>query len=452
MKEETLDDLVMMDAPETLAMMVGPVVLELLVRKALLVGQDSMAHLAILEVPAVPDPKETLDDPVLMEHLASLEHPARMVSPAALAQLDPQANLALLDNRLLHLAHPDSPAHPARTDSPAVPVDQVHKDLKDPQANQAALELLVNLANLVLSLVQEAITEPLVLPVYPEKTDSLALHRTLQVPLANLEPTATPEVQAHPARMDSLVVQAAPAMMDALVVQELPVNQVSLADPAMMDAPAALVPQAETVVLALLDHKANQAIPVPQAVPVAQDLKDLLDPLEIQEALDNPVSQADLVDPDRKAHKDLKDQLVTREALVQLASLALLVAQDLKVQPDRQDKPSPKPLRPQLTNHLPNNPATQRLLGQHLPRAILSQHGQHRHRSNGSQLLRLHLKAHRSHLTAKSIDRFGEKTTILHIHSIVLLSLERLQSCMITLPLFFLTVANSRSFTKTDLM
>ena len=50
MKEETLDDLVMMDAPETLAMMVGPVVLELLVRKALLVGQDSMAHLAILEV------------------------------------------------------------------------------------------------------------------------------------------------------------------------------------------------------------------------------------------------------------------------------------------------------------------------------------------------------------------------------------------------------------------
>ena len=51
------------------------------------------------KVPAVPDPKETLDDPVLMEHLALLEHPARMVSPAALAQLDPQANLALLDNR-----------------------------------------------------------------------------------------------------------------------------------------------------------------------------------------------------------------------------------------------------------------------------------------------------------------------------------------------------------------
>ena len=87
-------------------------------------------------------------------------------------------------------------------------------------------------------------------------------------------------------------------------------------------------------------------------------------------------------------------------------------------------------------------------LGQHLHPAILSQHGPHRHHSNGSQLLQLHLKAHRSHRTAKSIDRFGEKPTILHIHSIVLLSLERLQSCMITLPLFFLTVANSRSFTK----
>ena len=99
------------------------------------------------------------------------------------------------------------------------------------------------------------------------------------------------------------------------------------------------------------------------------------------------------------------------------------------------------PLPPVMSKLLPLGPH------QH-QRGSQSLHGQHQPNS-GSQLPRLPLKVRRNPLTAnKSVDRFSVKPTLLQIHSIVLLYFESLQSCMITLPLFFLTVANPRSFIK----
>jgi len=442
-KEETLDVMEMMAAlaiPATTDAPVAQVPQDL---KDPLVDPDKTAHLAIPEVPVDLELKVTQVDQGSMALLVWLAPLARMVSQAAQAQLDHPVIPALPVSQPHPLAPLDSLVLTARMDSPVAQVAQALKVPKDPQASQAVPVPLVNLGNQVLNLVQEAITELLEPLVFQAKMVYLALPPALQVPLVNLALTVIPVVPVHPAKMASLAVQVVPAMMVAPVALELLVMQVNPADPAMMDVLVAQVLQAEMEAQDPLDLKANQAIPVPQEDPVAQDLKDLLVPLETQVAQDSQDNQADLVAQGSKDLKDLKARLEIQEALAQLANLVNLVALDLKVPLEPLARPSHKPLMLRLTLLLLPNP-----LGQHLHPAILSQHGPHRHHSNGSQLLQLHLKAHRSHRTAKSIDRFGEKPTILHIHSIVLLSLERLQSCMITLPLFFLTVANSRSFTK----
>lgn len=444
--EETLADLAMTGDLVILAMTGDLVDLAQLAHQGLLVDLDLMAHLAILEVPVDLAQRVTLDDPVLMVPLASPELLEKTVSLVALDQLAHLDNPVLPDSRLPPLVHLDSQALPVKMVSLVDQAALDHKDRKGPQAKTAAQELQVNLVNLVPNLVLVAITALLVPQDCQAKMVFLALPPILQEPLVNLEPTVTPEVPAHLARMDSPVALDALAMMGVLVAQEHLANQANLVALAMMDVLVAQEHLEEMEALDPLGHKANQATPVPLVAPVALDHKDQLVLQVKTEAQDSPVNQADLAVPVIKDLKDPKDQLETQAALAQLDNPVHQDNQDPKAPLDPQDRLSLKTLKHQLQ-------ATQLLLGRHLPLAIPNQHGRRQHLNSGNQLPQLHLKAHHFHHTAKSVDRFGEKPTILNVHSIVLLSLERLQSCMITLPLFFLTVANSRSSSiKADLM
>lgn len=285
----------------------------LVVNLATRVTKVLWAHLDVLENRVLLDHKDLLDHLAQLVCLVSRVNPVTMV---ALVMLDPLDNPELLDLKVRK-------------------ENKVAKDLLDlldsldPKVHLETVVYLDSQAQLVRSVLVDYADQPVKLDpqVDPEMKD-LPVQLVLLAQSARLVHPANPDLKAHPAKKDLLVLVDAPetrdppvplALSDLPVLLDFPDHLDNLDLPALLESVVPLVKLAQWVLKALLDLAVNLVSKVFKVNAESVENLELKAPRVIA------VSLVCKVFPAHLAPKETEDRWVSLDLLANLENLDLKV-------------------------------------------------------------------------------------------------------------------------------